>query len=218
MTRYNRLFKRIVDILLSLMGLIFLLPLGVVVAVAIKLSSPGSIIYVQKRIGRKGKAFNCMKFRTMYIGTERHGSVTASSDTRITGVGRVLRRGKIDELPQLWNVFMGTMSLVGPRPDVPGYADKLIGDDRIILSVRPGITGPASIYFRDEEKILAAQKEPVVYNDTVLWPGKIKINKAYATTCSFTKDIGYLVITVFSPIDKLLGLMRNVEMELKEDE
>jgi lipopolysaccharide/colanic/teichoic acid biosynthesis glycosyltransferase len=122
--------------------------------------------------------------------------VTTAGDSRITVSGRWLRRYKIDELPQLWNVLKGDMSLVGPRPDVEGYADRLEGDERIVLSVRPGITGPASLKYRNEEEILASVDDPVRYNDEVIWPDKVKMNMEYIREWSFGKDIGYIVATV----------------------
>jgi len=123
-------------------------------------------------------------------------TITLSDDIRITKSGKFFRDTKIDELPQLWNVFIGYMSFVGPRPDVEGYADKLVGDDRIILSFRPGITGPATIKYKNEESILALQENPKYYNDYVIWPDKIKINKEYIKNYSLKKDIKYIVKTI----------------------
>ena len=151
----------------------------------------------QTRVGRYGRLFNTIKIRTMRASTELTTSVTASDDPRITWLGRFWRNSKIDELPQLANVFLGQMSLVGPRPDVPGYADELTGDDRIILSVRPGITGPASLKYRDEEKLLASVDDPEAYNHDVIFPDKVKINRAYIANWSFWKDIRYILATVF---------------------
>jgi lipopolysaccharide/colanic/teichoic acid biosynthesis glycosyltransferase len=133
----------------------------------------------------------------MYTGSDRFGSVTTGVDKRVTPIGRILRKYKLDELPQLWNVFTGTMSFVGPRPDVSGYADKLTGEDRIILSVRPGITGPASLRFRNEEELLAKVDNPQQYNDEVIWPRKVTINREYVEHYSFIKDILYIFATVF---------------------
>jgi len=147
----------------------------------------------------------------MYIGADRFWSVTTGTDKRVTPVGRILRQYKIDEFPQLWNVFIGKMSFVGPRPDVPGYADMLTGDDRRILELRPGITGPASLCFRNEEELLAHADDPKQYNDTVLWPAKVAINIDYCNTWSFWKDIGYIMVTVLPVVDRILHIIPRVE-------
>ncbi len=123
-------------------------------------------------------------------------TITSSSDVRITKSGKFFRDTKIDELPQLFNVFIGDMSFVGPRPDVEGYADKLEGEDRIILSIRPGITGPASIKYKNEEEILSKQENQKEYNDTIIWPDKVKINREYIQNYSLKKDIEYIIKTV----------------------
>jgi len=196
MTITQKIIKRLFDIVFSLLGMVILSPFIAIIALLVKGSSRGPILYSAPRIGQYGKPFACHKFRSMYTGSDRFGSVTTGVDTRITPVGRVLRKYKLDELPQLWNVFVGTMSFVGPRPDVAGYADKLTGDDRIVLSVRPGITGPASLHFRNEEELLAKVDNPVNYNDEILWPCKVKINRQYVEQYSFIKDIGYILATV----------------------
>ncbi len=143
----------------------------------------------------------------MYKGAHKGGTITASSDIRITHLGKYLRKYKLDELPQLWNVFTGKMSFVGPRPDVPGYADCLEGENKKILELRPGITGPASIYFRNEEELLAKAINPQVYNDEVIWPQKVKINLRYIENWSFWKDIGFILITIFPFLDRWFRLM-----------
>jgi lipopolysaccharide/colanic/teichoic acid biosynthesis glycosyltransferase len=125
------------------------------------------------------------------------GSVTSSNDSRITAYGRMLRKFKLDELPQLWNVLVGDMSFVGPRPDVSGYADLLTGEERLILSVRPGITGPASLEYRNEELLLSRVADPQSYNDMVIWPHKVEINTRYVQNYSFKKDIYYILQTIF---------------------
>ena len=190
------LIKRFFDLLSSIAGLILTLPIVIVAMLLIVFTSKGSPLYFQTRIGYKGKPFNIIKLRTMVI-SEGDSTVTTLNDIRITSVGKVLRKLKIDELPQLINVLIGDMSIVGPRPDVPGYADKLKGDDRIILTVRPGITGPASLYFRDEEVLLSKQENPKEYNDNVIWPQKIAMNKKYVEDWSFKMDLIYLIKTVF---------------------
>ena len=156
---------------------------------------PGPILFVQQRVGKNGKLFNCHKFRSMTVG---HGgsSVSVAGEARITPLGAVLRKYKLDELPELWDVFIGTMSFVGPRPDVPGYADKLQGEERIILTLRPGITGPATLKYRNEEELLAKVTDPQKYNDEVIYPDKVRINRYYAEHYSFIKDIQMIFCTV----------------------
>jgi lipopolysaccharide/colanic/teichoic acid biosynthesis glycosyltransferase len=155
----------------------------------------GPVLFTQKRVGRHGNLFTIYKFRTM---TVSHGgsSVSVAGEARITPLGATLRRYKLDELPELWNVLIGDMSFVGPRPDVPGYADQLTGDDRRILELRPGITGPASLKYRDEEELLAKVDNPQVYNDTVIYPDKIRLNLYYLDHYSFIKDIQMIFCTV----------------------
>lgn len=205
------MLKRTFDLLVSLFGIVLLFPLFVCIVIIVKLTSPGPVLFVQNRVGRDGKIIKVVKFRTMTLGADKHGSITAVSDARITSVGRVLRRFKLDELPQLWNVFIGRMSFVGPRPDVPGYADRLEGEDRKILELRPGITGPASLFFRNEEELLARVRDPGQYNDTVIWPVKVAINRIYAAEPGFWKDVGYVIITVAPFMDRVLGLMKRFE-------
>lgn len=149
------ILKWIFDRLMSLIGLLVLWPLLLVVAILIKIKMPGGpVIFKQKRVGRHGKLFTMHKFRTMTV-SHSGSSVSVAGETRITPLGAVLRKYKLDELPELWDVFVGNMSFVGPRPDVPGYADQLQGEDRKILELRPGITGPASLKYRDEEEMIA---------------------------------------------------------------
>ncbi len=189
------LLKWIFDRVMALIGLLFLWPILLVVAVLIKIQMPGPVLFVQPRVGRNGKIFNCHKFRSMTIG---HGgsSVSVAGEARITPLGAKLRKYKLDELPELWDVFIGTMSFVGPRPDVPGYADKLQGEDRIVLTLRPGITGPATLKYRNEEEMLATVEDPVKYNDEVIYPDKVRINRYYAEHYSFIKDIQMILCTV----------------------
>jgi lipopolysaccharide/colanic/teichoic acid biosynthesis glycosyltransferase len=205
----NSFSKRLFDIFFSALGLAVLCIPFLFVAICIGLTSPGPVFFRQKRVGRKGKTFFVVKFRTMFTDAERHGTITTSSDDRVTPVGRLLRRYKLDEFPQLWNVLIGKMSFVGPRPDMPGYADRLEGMARIILELRPGITGPASLYFRNEEELLASEKDPKKYNDTVLWPKKVELNLAYVENWSFWKDIGYILITIMPWADKWLKLVKS---------
>jgi len=196
LSRKEALAKRLFDLALSGAGLLLggWLILLLVAAATINARSFG--LFAQRRIGRGGRPFTVYKIRTMRAVEGIDTTVTTASDARITDFGSWLRRFKLDELPQLFNVFFGDMSFVGPRPDVAGYADLLEGDDRIILTVRPGITGPASLKFRREEELLAAQEAPQRYNDEVIWPEKVRINREYVEQWSFCKDLYYLWETV----------------------
>lgn len=188
--------KWLFDRVFSLIGLILLSPLFVVVAILIRVKMPdGPILFKQKRVGRYGKPFTLYKFRSMVV--DHTGSnVSVAGEARITPLGAKLRKYKLDELPQLWNVFIGDMSFVGPRPDVPGYADKLEGEESVILKLRPGITGPASLKYKNEEELLASVADPVKYNDEVIFPDKVKINMQYYYHWSFWGDIKYIAKTI----------------------
>lgn len=189
------ILKYLFDRIVAFLGLICFSPIFVIVAILIKKQMPGPVLFVQQRVGKNGKVFNCHKFRTM---TVNHGgsSISVAGESRITPLGAKLRQYKIDELPGLWDVFIGKMSFVGPRPDVPGYADCLTGDDRRILQLRPGITGPASLKYRDEEFILAQQENPQEYNDKVIYPDKVRLNLYYLDHYSFIDDIRMIFATV----------------------
>ena len=190
------LFKWVFDRIMALLGLLVLWPVLLIVAILIRIKMPGGpVIFTQKRVGRNGKLFTMYKFRSMTVG---HGgsSVSVAGESRITPLGAKLRHYKLDELPELWNVLIGDMSFVGPRPDVPGYADQLKGDDREVLKLRPGITGPASLKYRDEEDLLAKQADPQRYNDEVIFPDKVRINLYYLHHYSFIKDIQMIFCTV----------------------
>lgn len=188
--------KYIFDRVCALIGLIVAAPLLAVVALLIKIKMPdGPILYTQKRVGKDGKLFTIYKFRTMCVGTDQ-SSISVAGESRITPLGEKLRRYKIDELPELWNVLIGDMSFVGPRPDVPGYADCLTGTDRDILRLRPGITGPASLKYRDEEYLLSQQADPKTYNDRVIFPDKVRLNLYYLNHYSFIDDIRMILCTV----------------------
>ena len=152
--------------------------------------------FIQYRVGRYGRLFKAVKIRTMRSSDTISTVVTTSMDPRITSLGRFWRKSKIDELPQLFNVLVGNMSFVGPRPDVPGFADLLQGEDRVILSVRPGITGPATLKYRDEEALLAAVDDPEAYNRDIIFPDKVKINRQYIEQWSFINDLRYIVNTI----------------------
>jgi len=171
-------------------------PVILILAVLIKIKMPGRVFFVQERVGRYGKIFRLVKFRTM---VENHDGnvVTVKGDSRITPFGAWLRKNKLDELPELWNVLKGDMSFVGPRPDVPGYADNLSGEARDILKLRPGITGPATLKYAREEEILASVPDPVKYNDEIIFPDKVRINLQYLRSHTLWGDILIILRTVF---------------------
>ncbi len=188
--------KYIFDRVAALIGLLCIWWLLIIVAIIIKIKMPGGpAIFKQTRIGRHGKPFTMYKFRTMTV-NHSGSSVSVAGESRITPLGAVLRKYKIDELPELWNVLIADMSFVGPRPDVPGYADALTGDDREVLLLRPGITGPASLKYRNEEEILAAVDNPQIYNDNIIFPDKVRINRYYLHNYSFVSDIKMILCTV----------------------
>ena len=197
--------KRTFDFSAALAGLVVLSPLMLVLAVLVRATSSGPALFIQARVGRQGRVFRCANFRTLCTGAQAQGTVTTAADARVTPLGRFLRRWKLDELPQLWNVLAGRMSFVGPRPDVPGYADRLQGDDRRILELRPGITGPATLLFRDEERLLALAKNPQAFNDAVVYPEKVRLNREYLETGNFWRDLGYVFATVWPGLTRRLG-------------
>ena len=196
--------KWLFDKLASLFGLLFLSPVLLVVAILIKVKMPGPVLFCQKRVGQYGKLFTVYKFRSMTVKAEASvasrdsdaTSIASTEQNRITPLGEKLRRYKLDELPELWNVLKGDMSFVGPRPDVPGYADQLQGEERDILKLKPGITGPASLKYRNEEELLASVDNPAQYNDEVIFTDKVKLNLYYLKHYSFIKDIQMIICTV----------------------
>ena len=215
------IFKRLFDIVASLLGLLLIWWIFPIVAFLIHRKMPGGpAFFCQKRVGKDGKLFTCHKFRSMTV--KHNGStVSVAGDSRITPFGATLRHYKLDELPGLWDVLIGNMSFVGPRPDVPGYADKLEGDDRDVLKLRPGITGPATLKYRLEDEYLANARELVCslslsdygitkeqidnmsdqevavwYNDNVIYPDKVRLNCYYYRHYSFIKDIQMIICTV----------------------
>ncbi len=191
---YQKIIKRLFDLVLALALLPFLLPVIVFLIIIATIDTHQTGFFVQKRIGYQGKPFSFYKIRTLK--GKKHDDIIAIYN-QATPIGKFLRNTKLDELPQLFNVLIGTMSFVGPRPDIPGYADKLTGKDRIILTVKPGITGPATIKYKNEDKILLKQTNPKQYNDEVIWKDKIKINKEYVKNWSLQKDIRYLWSSIF---------------------
>ena len=220
------ILKFVFDRVVALIGLLFLWPVLVIVAILVKVKMPGGpAFFVQKRVGKDGRLFNCHKFRTMTV--KHNGStVSVAGDSRITPLGAKLRHWKLDELPGLWDVLIGDMSFVGPRPDVPGYADKLVGDDRDVLKLRPGITGPATLKYRLEDEMLADvrrqmsvgrclpqeqidkmsdQELAVWYNDHVIYPDKVRLNCYYYRHYSFIKDIQMILCTVLGKKMEYVG-------------
>ena len=197
LNKHQKLIKRLFDLFFSFIALSILTAPMLILFVLATISTGKLGLYSQNRIGLQGKVFLMYKLRSMKEGDDT-SVITVKNDPRITRFGRFLRNFKLDEIPQLWNVIIGDMSLVGPRPDVVGYADELLGDDRIILSVRPGITGPATLKYKNEEALLAVQSDPVHFNDTVIWKDKIDLNKKYIENWSFTGDLKFILKTIFS--------------------
>ena len=190
----THMLKRLFDFLTALLALIMLLPVMLATAIAIKILMPGPVLFKQQRIGRYARPFTIYKFRSMRLNNSKV-SVTLRNDARITPFGHFLRRSKLDELPQLLNILKGEMSVVGPRPDVPGYYDTLQGDDQVIWQLRPGLTGLDSMCYPDEQSILDKVSDPEFYYDTVLWPDKVRLNRWYAENRSLWLDVKILVNT-----------------------
>lgn len=187
--------KRIFDIVASLSGLIVLIPLFAFLALLIRVRMPGPVFFCQRRVGRHGRLFTIYKFRSMVV--DHHGStISVSGENRITPLGAKLRKYKLDELPELWNVLKGDMSFVGPRPDMPEYLHNLEGEERRILELRPGITGPASLKYVNEEELLSTHPDPLKYNDEVIWPDKVRINLDYYYHRNFFGDIRIIFRTL----------------------
>ena len=213
------IIKRIFDFTMALLGLILIWWVFPIVALLIRWKMPGgSAFFCQKRVGKDGKLFTCHKFRSMTV--KHNGStVSVAGDSRITPLGAKLRHYKIDELPELWDVLIGNMSFVGPRPDVPGYADKLKGDDRDLLKLRPGITGPATLKYRLEDEMISEyvakkqtegdnrpmQEIAIESNDNVIYPDKVRLNCYYYHHYSFWKDIEMIFATVLGFKVKFAG-------------
>lgn len=190
------MIKELFDRLMALGGLLLLWPVLLIITILIRVKMPGGpVLFRQVRVGKEGRLFTMCKFRSMTV--EHNGSsISVAGESRITPLGAVLRKYKLDELPELWNVLAGEMSLVGPRPDVPGYVDCLHGNDVEILKLKPGITGPASLKYRNEEELLARVSNPMKYNDEVIFPDKVRINRNYLHNWSFWLDIKIIVYTI----------------------
>ncbi len=191
------MLKRAFDLLAAGLGLVVLSPAFLVIALAIRLGSPGPVFFRQERIGLGGRPFRILKFRTMRVDAEKlGGQLTVSADPRVTRVGAVLRKGKLDELPQLVNVVAGDMSLVGPRPEVPRYVARYDDRQRRVLEVRPGITDPASIAYRNENDLLDAAADPEATYLSEIMPAKLELNLAYLERRSLVSDIGIIFRTL----------------------
>ena len=190
------MLKRIFDITLSLFGLIILLPFMLIIAILIKIDSKGSIFFKQIRVTKNGKEFKIFKYRTMRVGSDKYSQITVGKDGRITKIGSFLRKYKLDEIPQLINVLIGDMSLVGPRPEVPKYVALYTDEQKEILKVRAGITDYASIEFSDEKDLLALEEEPEKAYIEKIMPKKIELNKKYLSETSVLTDIKIILLTI----------------------
>jgi len=191
------MIKRLFDLIFAIFGLILLLPFFLAISILIKIDSKGSVFFIQDRVGQDAFLFKIIKFRTMTTSEEIKSTISIKGDVRVTKFGEILRRYKIDELPELINILRGEMSFVGPRPDVPGYADKLNGDARNILKLKPGITSLASLKYSNEELLLSQQKNPIDYNNNIIYPDKVKMNLNYYKNHNLWIDIKIIFATIF---------------------
>lgn len=191
------MIKRLFDLIFAIFGLLLLLPFFLAISILIKIDSKGSIFFIQDRVGQDTFLFKIIKFRTMITSEEIKSTISIKGDVRVTKFGEILRRYKIDELPELINIVRGEMSFVGPRPDVPGYADKLNGDARNILKLKPGITSLASLKYSNEELLLSQQKNPIDYNNNIIYPDKVKMNLNYYKNHNLWIDIKIIFATIF---------------------
>jgi len=198
------MIKRIFDLLLAFLCIIFLMPIFLIICLLVKLDSKGSIFFLQNRVGLDEEIFKIIKFRTMYINQSSISTITLKDDPRITKIGKYLRNYKLDELPELFNVLIGDMSFVGPRPDVAGYADKLEGVNRNILKLKPGITSWASLKYVNEELLLTQVKDPISYNNSIIYPDKVKMNLNYYNNHNIWIDIKVIFATICLLLRSLL--------------
>jgi len=189
--------KRIFDLLFAFFGIIFFSPIFLMIIFLIKLDSKGSVFFSQSRIGLKGEVFDIIKFRTMNINQNSNSTITLKDDSRITRIGKYLRKYKLDELPELFNILIGEMSFVGPRPDVTGYADKLVGLDKNILKLKPGITSRASLKYANEEFLLTQVDDPISYNNNTIYPDKVRMNLNYYNNHNIWVDIKVIFATIY---------------------
>jgi lipopolysaccharide/colanic/teichoic acid biosynthesis glycosyltransferase len=197
MSEFQKAIKRTFDVVFAFLGLLATWWLILLAWIAASIDTRSNGFFTQQRVGKEGQLFKVVKIKTMRPDKRLQTTVTRSGDPRITPLGAFWRKTKIDELPQLWNVLLGDMSFVGPRPDVPGFADKLEGEERAMLSIRPGITGPATLKYRNEEELLAEQDDPEAYNQDVIWPDKVQINLEYIRNWSLKQDLKYIWKTIF---------------------
>ncbi len=197
LSKPDAVIKLSIDIILAIIGLFLTWWIILLAALLATFDTRANGFFTQERVGKDGKLFNVIKIRTMRPSSKIQTTVTTNKDSRITPLGKFLRKAKIDELSQLINVLLGQMSFVGPRPDVPGFADQLKDEDKIILTLRPGITGSATLYYRNEESLLAGQNDPEKYNREVIYPHKIEMNKKYIINYSLQNDFRYILKTIF---------------------
>ena len=191
--------KRCFDVIVSGLILVLISPVLLFISLIVKLTSPGPVLYRQARVGQGGRVFGILKFRSMVVDADCKGpGITVSGDARVTATGKILRKLKLDEIPQLWNVVIGDMSLVGPRPELPKYVDTYDQWQRAVLSVRPGITDSASIKYRWEEELLSQSSAPEKFYEQIVLPKKLELNLLYIKQMSFQHDCSLLIQTVFS--------------------
>lgn len=194
---YFRYGKRLFDLVVASISLLVLSPLFALVAALVKCTSPGPIFFCQNRVGLEERSFTIVKFRSMIDGADRNGpSITSSGDPRITWLGVFLRKAKIDELPQLWNVLRGDMSLIGPRPELPEYVGQYTPQQRYVFSVRPGLTDIASVRYRHEEQLLSESTDPERFYRQIVLPHKLELNMQYISQISFASDLRLLAVTI----------------------
>lgn len=219
LSRRQRTLQRALDITVAAAALSLAWPLLLLTAALIKLSSPGPAIYRHRRVGQGGRRFDVLKFRTMYLADhDPDWQITVAGDTRITPIGRKLRRAKLDELPQLWNVIRGEMSLVGWRPHVAGYPDRLTGSDARLIEERPGITGAATLYFRDEERMLSLTDDPKRHYDDIIYPAKVRMDLAHYQAWSLQRELACMVVTAWPGADRWLDVVpKLVDMPAPSD-
>lgn len=216
MTLTQQTCKRAFDGVIAVFGLLLVWPIILIAIVLVRSTTGEPGLFSQVRVGRQGKLFRIFKIRTMTSRTANQSTVTIAGDPRISKIGRFLRRTKIDELPQLWNVLIGDMSIVGPRPDVPEMFERCVGVEHEALVVRPGITGPASLKYRDEELLLRSFMDPVILDRQVFFPDKLKINARYVAEYSFVKDLYFLACTVMGAGER--ATLRDLEELVREHE